>query len=67
MPERVFPFETLTHPKAQIAELVRKAGIPVPIIYPDLDTARVAVAQGTQVIMRSDSPDEFDGPSGLRR
>lgn len=70
MPERstdwwLSPESNLQMPKKEIGDYVESQGFRVPKRYETLDEALDEVFRGKTIIMRSEHPDEYDGPSGL--
>lgn len=57
--------EELTQPKRQVGDYVESEGFSVPNRFETLDEALSLVKAGGTVLMRSEHPDEYDGPSGL--
>lgn len=53
-------------PKADIAEYVRlETSIPVPTVFGTLEDGMRFVGGGGSIILRSESPDQYEGPSGI--
>jgi len=52
-------------PKREIGDYVESQGFRVPRRFDSLDEAFGVVKQGEGIILRSEHPDEYDGPSGL--
>ena len=64
--ELTFNGQEIIQPKRQAIEIVGAEGIPTPINFSTLEDARIFVSQGGEAIVRSESPSEWDGASGLR-
>lgn len=55
----------LLRPKYDIASIVEARGIPVPRRFEGFSDAYGHIAEGGSVIIRSEHPEDYDGPSGL--
>src|SRR5665811_876042 len=52
-------------PKQEISDYVESQGFLVPRRFDTLDEALDVVRAGGEIILRSEHPDDYDGPSGL--
>jgi hypothetical protein len=57
--------ESVTMPKLHIADYAESQGIAVPRRFATAEEAREFALSGGSVIMRSEHPEDYDGPSGL--